>query len=1192
MSHHDSSTSTSLPDPVELFQQVLVLVLSTGELVFIFMKMTNAGEWEFVASHVPIYSGKLVDPGFHMTITHDGGYLALACSENMFMVYELEPIEELRKRHSEGKPIEPIRSKWVRAVKGAIHKLQFLYPGSENMARVVLLLITAQSGIFRQAICQWHNGEHLERAFGEKKSGHRLDITTNGLPLLIIPLTVRCQFLAITEKSIGIWSDVLIDSPRFTPIELAPRGETAWHHGSHNPMWTAWARPLREEPYHADTDLIYLAREDGWLNCLEISGEFGLDSGVYMGPLECNIDSAFASLSTTTGELLVASGDCSPGAIWSVQPRRKPERIGLLPNWSPTVDLALVKQTSAHTKLDQSKIPKEPRLERTQTHSLPPERIFACSGRDQSGALVELRHGIQAKIGLDIDYSSPIQKCWAIPNLEGTPEAGFFMLLALPEQSALLHISHDLSEVSEKDRNTEKEFDLSSTTLAVYVSRDVVIQITAAHATVVTSSGWCRHSISDLIEDPRAKVADSAITNEILALSVYSRAAFKILVFRVDGAEFSLSHCFKVDGDVTALCISPSPTGASVLAGISQKDSSTLAIFPVDPPSSDSQTGPIKVRLGEGEDVMSTPINAVTSIICPNKESIVVGLRNGDVLTIRSMNIGQSGRNYAITSTNSFGVSPSRVFAGTVSNTGSSILVCNDAGLAIANESRSGYFKEIFRVWLTDANEPQAVSPTIDSVTSLCEIPNYNDSTWAMVSGAQILITELQPHPAAIPRYMPIAGTPLGVLYSERLKALVTVVVKGGVPSLHFIDPATGTDLSHPMRKASDQDEAALADYISNLGNPDLKVSSLLNWRYESKGNLYEWFVILARSGDNHGRLLVVSAEPEVVMDNNIPHRRIRFWTQFYRKFKDEQPRCGTTDADGLFLSLGRTVEYHVIEDKKFRVAMKCDLPSPAMCLEVAGGRLHALTSNHSLVILDYTSDAAIKSQRMVQVCTDEVARNGLHSIDLGSAIGLEEGQRFVLMSDLMCGVYGLWSPGRDFDGHNLELIFRANLAMSVRRFVRGRTRPRWARGQPLHRNIPSPLNEPDILGLAIDGSLTQITIINEHVWQVFRYIQDLVVESGEVYDNPRGDNRTNNLHLEPGSINKAKTHIDGDILQRCLEVKALERIVSGPHPKLQEMLLTLHLGTGSTDVPDFNEAPPRHEFLYGLLEYYLSPAL
>ncbi len=118
-----------------------------------------------------------------------------------------------------------------------------------------------------------------------------------------------------------------------------------------------------------------------------------------------------------------------------------------------------------------------------------PGSIFACSGRDVSGAIVQLRYGIQAKIGLDLLYTSPIKRCWAIPGINGAPEEGFFMLLALPENSAVLHISQDLSEVSERDQSAVN-FDLLSTTLAVHVSRDIAIQITTMHATIVSPNGW------------------------------------------------------------------------------------------------------------------------------------------------------------------------------------------------------------------------------------------------------------------------------------------------------------------------------------------------------------------------------------------------------------------------------------------------------------------------------------------------------------------------------------------------------------------------------------------------------------------------------------------------------------------------------------------------------------------------------
>ncbi|KAI0549721.1 hypothetical protein F4679DRAFT_545334 [Xylaria curta] len=1216
---YDPSTPHTLPGGVEPIQQVLVLVLFTGEFVFLIMGLTSAGDWKFVPSHSPIFghidengewvgNGEddetLIDPGFLMTISPDGGHLALACAENLFIVYQLKSIAELRLQHARGQPLQPIRSVRARAVNGVIHKLEFLHPGSGNTFNTVLLVIIAQLGVLRLAIYDWDPQQSLQDVLRVEKPGHRLDETA-GIPLLIIPLTFGCQFLVITERSMTICSDVLGGPPVFDPFELAHRDKTEWHHGTCNPLWTAWARPLREESYHTETDVIYLAREDGWVSNLEIKSDSDIEASNYYGPLDCNIDSAFASLSTPHGEVLIAGGDCGPGAIWHVHPREHPQRLGSLPNWSPMTDLVLTKDASGYTQPDYQGLPKQLMpAEKPQSQLLPPEKIYVCSGRDKSGAIVEMRYGIEAKIGLDLLYSSPIKRCWAIPSFESTPEAGFFMLLALPETSALLHISHNLSEVSEKDQHTVN-FDLLSTTLAVHVSQDLVIQITTAHATIMSPSSCYQHSISDMVEDSSATITDSAIIGETLALSVYSQSVFKIMVFTFDKTRFVLAHTIdQLDGDVTALSLNTLSIGVCVLASIWYKDLSTLVIVPLDSLRPEEQTLSSTQRetitLSMPGDVDSTGIHAVTSIVCLGDDKIVMGKRDGDVLTIRLMNDNQTGRRLTVTKTNHFGVSPSHVFTGTIFDTGPSTLVCNDAGLAIIKEmneqSNAGCREEISRIWLTDANEPHLPSPTINSVARLHRIPEYGDSTWAMVAGSHILITELQSHPAPVPRYMPIEGTPLKVLYSERLGALVTVVKKSGIPSLHFLDPVTGVDLSHPVRKVSDQDDEQHedVDHIAYLDNPNMKFASLMSWHYK---NTYEWFIILARIGESQGRLLVVSAKKETAGS-----RQIRFWTQFYRKIKDGLPRFGATDDDGLFLNFGKTLEYHVIEDKKFKTAMKFDLPSPATSLEVIDGHLHVLTSHHSLLILDYKSDAALRSQRMIIRHMDEVARNGLHSIDAGSFVGVQNPQKLVLVSDPMCGVYGLWSPGRNTGPNTgtctskFQLVFMANLTASIRKFVAGYTRPRWARHEPRngHKSISS--DRRDILGLAIDGSLTHFSILDEDTWRLLRHIQDLamILALKDPCLVPGGHESAGNLQLAPNSPAKTKMHVDGDILQHCLEKRILERIVSTPQEivRLQELLLPLGLDLDATNsqMQDVNSRVFEHT--YGILEYHLSPAL
>ncbi|KAI0431665.1 mono-functional DNA-alkylating methyl methanesulfonate N-term-domain-containing protein [Xylaria sp. FL1042] len=1205
----DGMIGSNSPSPLSshegtgLFQQLLLLVLSSGDLEFLFMSLTPAGDWKFIASQSPILGWRLVDPGFHITVSPDSRYMAISCSETLFIMYYLKSIEELRKQHSDGVPIQPIQFRHARALRGVIHKLDFLHSDSQNPSHNVLLVITTRSGVFRLATYDWEdseNSESLIQALNQEKLGVRLDGTA-GIPLLIIPLMVSCQFLIIREHYMETCSEVLGGSPVFTPFVPTPRDATDRHHGSHPPIWTAWTRPLREKSYHSNTDLIYLVREDGWVNFLEIS-DSGIEASIYMGPLECNIDSAFAAISIPHGDILVAGGDDGPGRIWSVEARRDPKPIGQLPNWSPTFDLVLTNDSSRPSKSENKKASKRTLLaDKTATHMLAPERIFACSGRGVSGAIVELRHGIQAKIGLDLLYTSPIKKCWAIPSLNGVPEEGIFMLLALPENSAILHISQDLSEVSEKDQDAVG-FDLLSTTLAVHASRDIIIQITTMHATIVSASGCCyQHSISDMVDDPMATVTDAAITDEILALSVYSHSAFKMMVFGFDKTKFLPKDIFEVEGEVTALSIAMLSVGVCILVGLSQKDLSELAIFPVEWSQSGGRTltgsrrAPIKLKLGEDEDVDSMSINAVTSIICLGDDKIMVGMRNGGVVTIHPTDSCQPGQEFKVARTNRFGVSPSQVFTGPVLDTGPSSLVCNDAGLAIIKEpdekSNQGHcFEEISQVWLTDASEPHSSSPTINSIAVLRELLDSGGSVWAMVAGAHIFITEIQPHPTPIPRYMSIGGTPKGILFSERLNALVTVVIRNGIPSLHFFDPSTGTDLSRPIKKGSGSDDVDV-DYIPCLGTPGVKVVSLLNWRYKNNGNIYEWFVILTSSDDNsQGSVLVVSADQEAVVTNTGNERRIRFWGQFLRKVK--APRSGTTDDNGLFLNFGKVLEYHVIKDKKFKLANKYELPSPAASLEVIDGRLHALTTHHSLIILDYMDNTGLPRPKMLQLYTDEIARNGLHSIGVGLCSGnSERQQRLILVSDPMCGVYGLWPAAKSTA---LRLIFQAHLGVSIRKFVHGYTRPRWAKDKPRYGHLPSQPDRRSILGLSIDGSLVQFSILHEDVWRLFRYIQNrAAIKQG--YEPPREYDDADSLHqLVPRSIAKTGMHINGDILQQVMENKILERLFSTPQElvRLRQLLGPFGLDGDIGDSPSPEQNLVTYEYTYSLIEYYLSSAL
>ncbi|KAI5926216.1 mono-functional DNA-alkylating methyl methanesulfonate N-term-domain-containing protein [Camillea tinctor] len=1191
----------------QLFQQLLVLVLERGEIVFLYLRRTPMGGWEFVSFHHSIPGHRLVNPGFHMTIDPSWSYLTVACSEDLFIMYQLEPMEVLRFRQSRGQPLEPIISTQARAVKGIIHRIEFLHPLRGNDRQVILLIIMIQPKFSKLAIYEWDHSESLREVFSEEKPGHKLDDAYR-MPLMIIPLVVGSAFLIITERITATCSDVLSGPPIFMPFDLADRENTPLHHGTHRPLWTAWTRPERKKEFHEHMDVIYLAREDGFINFLEIEDESGIETSVSMGSVNCNIDTAFASVFDPFGDVLVAGGDSGPGAIWNIMAREHPQRIGPIPNWSPTVDLVVTSDASRGAGEEQDRGSKASIASKVPPTWLKPDKLFACSGRGIMGAITELRYGIQAKTGLDLTYSSPIKQCWPIPILGETIEDGFLMLLALPNRSAILHISQNLSEVSEKSQDAV-QFDLSSITLAACQTKDMVIQITPAFVTMITPDDCYQHLTSEITQEPSAVVTDAAVDHGIIALAVYTGSRCKVQIHTIDGTRVAKARVFEVEGEVTCLSIGIVAGNAVVMAGLWRNAIPTLAVYPASP-SEPASAGPILLdiqravtdsNLAERDDnIVSDPLSALTSIIASggraDRATIIAGTRNGGVLTLH-LDLSQPGQFVAYQDV--LGQSPSHVFPGVVLGDSSSVLVCNDAELAVMTNyvvrAQGGYYEDKYRVWPTDAVEPNMMSPPINSVARLNHIPDFGDSTLVMIAGSQILITELQSQPKPVPRYMPVNGTPMKLIYSRWLNALVTVVVKNGLPSLHFLDPTTGDDLSYPTKEQDDNHHYAEIEHISGLGLPETKVVSLAKWNYKNNGARWEWIVLAVRlESSSRNNLLVVSTEPEQIPAPAGSSRRIRFWTKFKLKLQNAPLYSVTTDDHGLFLCAGNSLQYHTIEQKKFKLTRQHELPSPATWMQVVDGRLHVLTTKHSLIILDYTSDVPFEGEQMVQLHTDETCRSGLHSIEVGSFLSSEQRQSITMLSDPMCSVYGLWSPSQN--ERPLKLVFRAELQASIRRFARGRARPPWGllKGPPRYGCVQSGLDGADVLGLSIDGSLQHFSLLSEDAWRLLRYIQNLAMVSRTICAIAPGSRSALNFDPEPKLNPKLNMHVDGDILQRCLDKRALEEMTSEPQycRRLCELLQALDGGIYTSAMETNADTQPFYELAYKILRYYLVPVL
>ncbi|KAI1330850.1 mono-functional DNA-alkylating methyl methanesulfonate N-term-domain-containing protein [Xylariaceae sp. FL0255] len=1216
-------TDAAEQDTHEMFQQLLVLVLETGELVFAFLERTSSEGWAFVTlpGILPNWGDSKSKPKtkrkpmikpetFQMAISPTGEYLVLSYAVDQCIVCQLEPLKKIRLEYYQGREVQLVREHVALTMRGVIQTLDFLYPGPGKESQVIMVLISTNAGISRLATYEWDRSESLRHVLrSDEISGHRLEEAYR-FPLLVIPLTVGPQFIIVTETATAVCSNLLSGPPTFAPFPLANRGETSFHFGTRTPLWTAWARPIRHQHFHKDTDVIYLAREDGWLCFLEISDGFGIEQSVSMGPLDCNIDSAFACVVCLKGDVVLSGGDVGPVSIWSVAPRDTAQHIRSQHNWSPSTGIVLVRDPGKNYGVvpsDPSGPDKSRRPENSSTsgskndRSSAPGSVFVCGGRGKHGAVTELRYGIEAKIGLDLVYSSPIKRCWTFPDFDGNPGIGFLMLLTLPDSSALLHISHEFTEVAERSQSTV-QFDLLSPTLAVYTTADLIIQVTQTYATIVSPTACYQHMISDLILDPQSTVTNAAIASDTLALATFSFPSSKLLILGIDEAGFSPQVDFHVEGEITSISVDKLSNETYVLVGLWINNYSILKLYPTRRSQSLIAT-PIEISLHKADsrsqtgNIERTDDGPITSIVCSSDDLqnalIIIGTRNGDVVKIQG---DLSRPSTCKVSRDQFGLSSSDVFTGPQLHSTSSVLVCNDSGLAIMEcmAQGNGHVANagaVHRVWLTDANERGMSSPVINSVSTFHEDQNFSRSTVVMVSGAQILLTELQPKPTAVPRTLSLEGNPMKMLYSERLNALVTVFSKDGVISLHFIDPLTGKDLSRPKKKEKKTADKELkdVDYIDKLGHRPGKIVSLNHWRPNSRTNTY--FCLTIGKPDLRGGIIVLVHAQEASFDAvNGTHRGIQFWTVHpHIRIAHEPLRAITTDNDtGIFAGVGNSVQYHKFGQG---VPIKCKLPSPAMSMELVGGNLQVTTARHSLVVLAYeTEDTGDSVQKMTQLQTDVVRRDGLSMIAVGITNALVEQDYITLVSDAADRVYGLHVSYREEPSTRPELAFTAELSSPVRMFMQGQTRPRWATKLPCHPDhLQHKLEANDIFGLSVDGSLVHFSILTSATCSLLDYFQNLYKKLHHRHE--LNDEYDSEEELDP----EMKMHIDGDKLKRLLETRGLlgkKDLTDQQMAKLKTLVYAFEHESDSVYMSEPQDDEAVLDTVYRLVDHYLCPAV
>ncbi|PHH71026.1 hypothetical protein CDD80_5567 [Ophiocordyceps camponoti-rufipedis] len=328
-------------------------------------------------------------------------------------------------------------------------------------------------------------------------------------------------------------------------------------------------------------------------------------------------------------------------------------------------------------------------------------------------------------------------------------------------------------------------------------------------------------------------------------------------------------------------------------------------------------------------------------------------------------------------------------------------------------------------------------------------------------------------------------------------------------------------------------------DFINGLGHQGDRILGLCEWLCVKNGATYVFVLVATKDG----RLIVISTTPTKAHG---PSKRLRYYTQYKRTYK-RPVYSVVADEQGILYCVDKTIRWDVLDvkDRKLKLKSEHELDSPATMLRVSGGLVYALTTRHSVQVIDYRSK---RSSGMAVAYSDRVSRSTIHMIEAGSG---SDASPVILLSDQDGGIAGIRIPWRQQQRKEFDFIFKTTLPASVRRFVKARSRPLWlAAGSGNSRPCADHDDGVEVLGVSLDGCMRHFTLLHLDLWRFLCLVQIVVrkcnlsagstIAGGERVAEAE-EAITMDIRAELESRQRSKLmHIDGDVLERCIRPRCL----------------------------------------------------
>lgn len=409
------------------------------------------------------------------------------------------------------------------------------------------------------------------------------------------------------------------------------------------------------------------------------------------------------------------------------------------------------------------------------------------------------------------------------------------------------------------------------------------------------------------------------------------------------------------------------------------------------------------------------------------------------------------------------------------------------------------------------------------------------------------------PKPCLIPRRIPVPGTPVKLIYSERLKKLVVIY--------HTIHIIQGDGNRNTAAKRSLQYHLAVidpdADRDASMSSAEFPIYSkpgerylgLIEWFPKMGLDIHHFFVvhtILSRRdpAESRGRILIFAVSNHTGRDV----------ITLKRHWDKEAPvyALAPYGENSILYSCGKYLCLQSLESSSSDAGSMGKLSEPVTYDLMTRGLYISVDIDEFIYV---TTDGnginifALQDQGLVRHCISEKAREGIHHIVVPQ-------RDLVITSQRDKTVTGLWQNAYCFLPYSTEAIFEATLPGSITRFAPIR-RPLWQQGpEPDDREFPIPhdtltyrsafhTDEDPIIGTSTNGAIYQFQIIEAESWRLLRFLQNLVMRHPGICTFANSSLLPDPDAYSPTSrriVEAEEYQVDGDILMLWLKRGAPER--------------------------------------------------